>query len=98
MVRLAAVVSCGYVSYVDDLDATTRLRVRILAVKVSDTAEDPLDGGWVVAHHIGGFRHMRAIPGDRKSQHMTVKIREEKKGSHTHTHTHSNVFIKLKSL
>lgn len=57
-VRLAAVVSRGNVSYMNDLDAAARLRVRAAAVKVSDAAEDPLDGGRVVTDDVGGFRHV----------------------------------------
>lgn len=66
-VRLAAVVSRGNVSYMNDLDAAARLRVRAAAVKVSDAAEDPLDGGRVVTDDVGGFRHVIPVPADRKS-------------------------------
>lgn len=67
-VRLAAVVSRGNVSDVDDPDAAARLRVRTFAVKVSDPTEDLLDGGGVVTDDVRGFRHMITVPGDRKSQ------------------------------
>lgn len=76
-VRLAAVVSCGHVSDVDDLDAAALLRVRTFAVKVPDVAEDLLDGGWVVTHDVGGFRHVITIPGDRNNAHNCQNKREE---------------------
>ena len=72
---LAAVVSRGYVSDVDDLDAAALLGVWADAVKVPDAAEDPLDGGRVVTNHVGGFRQMVTVPAHRKSQHTTVKVR-----------------------
>lgn len=59
-----AVVSCGNVSDVDDPDATARLWVRSLAVKVSDPAEDLLDGGRVITDDVGGSGHMMTIPGE----------------------------------
>ena len=67
-VRLAAVVSRGNVSDMDDTDATARLRVRSLAVKVSDPTKDLLDGGRVVTDDVGSLRHMKTIPADRKQQ------------------------------
>lgn len=51
-----------------DPDPAARLGVRTFAVKVSDPAEDLLDGGGVVTDHVGGFRYVITIPGDRKSQ------------------------------
>lgn len=60
----------------DDLNTAARLWVRTLAVKVSDAAEDLLDGGGVITDDIGRLRHVIPVPGHRKSQHTTVKIRE----------------------
>lgn len=67
-VGLAAVVSCGYVSDMDNPDAPACLRVRTLTIKVPDPAKDLLDGGWVLTDDVGGLRHMISVPGDRKPQ------------------------------
>lgn len=64
----AAVVSCGDISHVDDLDAAARLRVGAFAAEVSDAAENLLDGGWVFTHDVGGFRYVVTVAGDRKSK------------------------------
>lgn len=77
-VRLAAVVSRGYVSDVDDPDSAARLRVRTFAVEVPDPAEDLLDGGGVVADNVRGFGQVITVPGDRKSQQTRLSQRERR--------------------
>lgn len=81
-VRLAAVVSRGNVSDVDDPDATAHLRVRPVTVKVSDPSEDLLYGGGVIADDVGGLGHMITIPGDRKSQETQLPNKREEDTSY----------------
>ena len=78
-VRLAAVVSRGNVSDVDDPDAAARLRVRTFAIKVSDAAEDLLDGGRVVTDDVGRVGHVITVPADRKSQQTQPSKQDTKK-------------------
>lgn len=65
----------------DDLDAAACLRVRTFAIKVPDVAEDLLDGGWVITHDVGGFRHVITIPGDRNNAHNCQNKRGEEETS-----------------
>lgn len=66
-VGLAAVVTCGYVSDVDHRHAAAGLRVQFGAVKVSNAAEDPLDGGGVAADDVGGGGQVIPVPEDRST-------------------------------
>lgn len=67
-VWLAAVVARGHVSHLQHRDAAAVLRVAaIRTAEAPQAAEDPLDGGRVVAQHVGSPRHVVAVAGgDRK--------------------------------
>lgn len=60
---MAAVISRGDVSNMDDPDPAAGLWIGAFAIEVSDTGENPLDGGRVLTDHVGRFRDVETIAG-----------------------------------
>lgn len=67
-VRLAAVISRGNVSHVEDAVTTAHLWIQTIAVIVSDAAEDFLNGGWVVADDVGSLGNVIAVSGGQEAE------------------------------
>lgn len=70
-VRLAAVVSRGNVSHMEDVVCAARLGVQTVAIVVSDAVEDFLNGWGVVTDDVGSLGNV-----------ITVSRGQEAEGSH----------------